>query len=39
MEGKIEGKIETAKQLKLLGVESDIIATSTGLSKEQIDNL
>lgn len=38
-EGKIEGKIETAKQLKDLGVEINIIIKSTGLSKEEIEKL
>jgi len=38
-EGKIEGKIEIAKQLKILGVETEIIIKSTGLSENEIDNL
>jgi predicted transposase/invertase (TIGR01784 family) len=37
--GKIEGKIETAKMLKNLGVYTEIISKSTGLSEEEIDNL
>lgn len=35
-EGKIEGKIETAKQLKALGVDIKIISISTGLSEDEI---
>ena len=38
-EGKMEGKMEVAKTLKENGVATDIIMKSTGLSKEQIDNL
>ena len=38
-EGKLEGKLETAKSLKLLGIEIDVIAKSTGLTKEEIENL
>ena len=38
-EGKIEGKIETAKALKTLGVDLTIIAQSTGLSVSEIDKL
>ncbi len=38
-EGKIEGKIETAKALKTLGVDLTIIAQSTGLSVNEIDKL
>ena len=36
-EGKIEGKIETAKKLKALGVDINIISNSTGLTKEEIE--
>ena len=35
-EGKAEGKIETARNLKSLGVSTDIIIKSTGLSPEEI---
>ncbi len=38
-EGKVEGKVEVAKALKLNGVSVDIIATSTGLTKAQIEAL
>ena len=38
-EGKIEGKIEVAKQLIKNNIGIDIIITSTGLSKEQIEKL
>ena len=42
-EGKSEGerlaKIETAKNLKQNGVDIEIISKSTGLSKEEIENL
>ena len=38
-DGKVEGKIETAKQLKALGVAVDIITKSTGLSEDEIKNL
>jgi len=37
--GKIEGKIETAKQFKLLGVALEIIMQATGLSEEEIKKL
>ena len=37
--GNIEGKRETAKNLKKLGVLSEIISQSTGLSKEEIEKL
>lgn len=39
MEGKIEGKIEVAKNLLLLNVEIETIATSTGLTKAEIEEL
>jgi predicted transposase/invertase (TIGR01784 family) len=39
LDGRIEGKIETAKALKQNGVDLEIIAKSTGLSIEQIENL
>jgi len=38
-EGKIEGKIETAKSLKRMGVSIDIISKSTGLSITEIEKL
>ena len=37
--GKIEGKMETARQLKKLGVDIDIIKRSTGLSDSDISKL
>ena len=39
IEGKNEGKIEVAKNLKSLGVDINTIQKSTGLSKEEIENL
>ncbi len=39
IEGREEGKIETAKVLKAKGVPIDIIAESTGLSEEKIKSL
>ncbi len=38
-EGRAEGKLEDAKNLKQLGVSIDIIAQATGLSWEDIDKL
>ncbi|PHM66694.1 putative transposase [Xenorhabdus stockiae] len=38
-EGKAEGKLETARALLQHGVSLDIIATSTGLSREEIEAL
>ncbi len=38
-EGKLEGKLETAKSAKLMGIKTDDIIILTGLSKEIIDNL
>lgn len=38
-EGKLEGKLETAKSLKSLGIKIDIISKSTGLTKEEIEKL
>jgi predicted transposase/invertase (TIGR01784 family) len=38
-EGKLEGNRETAKQLKILGVEYEIISKSTGLSITEIELL
>ncbi|MFK7004539.1 hypothetical protein V3467_11855, partial [Flavobacterium covae] len=39
MEGLIEGKIETAKSLKKIGVSVEIITQATGLTKEEINKL
>jgi len=39
LEGKLEGKLETARGLILHGVELDIIAASTGLSREELEKL
>ncbi len=39
IKGEIRGKIETAKNLKNLGVDIEIILMSTGLTKEEIDKL
>jgi predicted transposase/invertase (TIGR01784 family) len=38
-EGKIEGKIEVAKALKLSGISTNIIIQSTGLSESEINKL
>ncbi len=38
-EGKFEGKLETAKSLKKLGVSIETIVEATGLSKEEIEKL
>jgi predicted transposase/invertase (TIGR01784 family) len=38
-EGRAEGKAETARNLKALGVSSDLIIKSTGLSPEEIAGL
>jgi predicted transposase/invertase (TIGR01784 family) len=38
-EGKLEGKLETAKSLKKLGVSNELIVEATGLSKEEIEKL
>ena len=38
-EGKIEGKIEVAQNLKEINMPIDIIASVTGLSKEEIEKL
>jgi len=38
-EGKIEGKIETAKEFKALGVDIKIISKATGLSEDDINKL
>jgi predicted transposase/invertase (TIGR01784 family) len=37
--GKKEGKLEMAKNLKRSGVDIDIIVKSSGLSKEEIEEL
>jgi predicted transposase/invertase (TIGR01784 family) len=39
VEGRAEGRIETAVNLKALGVPTDIIVKSTGLSSEEIAKL
>lgn len=38
-EGKLEGKIETAKSAKQMGIRTEDIIRLTGLSKEDIDRL
>ena len=38
-EGKLEGKLETVKSLKILGVPNDIIIEATGLTKLEIERL
>jgi predicted transposase/invertase (TIGR01784 family) len=38
-EGKLEGKLETAKSFKKLGVSIEIIIEATGLTKEEIEKL
>lgn len=38
-EGKLEGKLEIAKALKLLGIEINVISKSTGLTNEEIEKL
>ncbi len=37
--GKLEGKIETARELLKNGVDIDIIAKATGFSREEIEKL
>lgn len=37
--GKLEGKLETARGLILHGVQLDIIAASTGLSRDELEKL
>jgi len=37
--GLAEGRAETARNLKLLGVSTDLIIKATGLSQEEIDQL
>jgi predicted transposase/invertase (TIGR01784 family) len=39
LEGMLEARIESARQLKALGVSIEIIMKSTNLSKEEIENL
>ena len=39
LKGKIEGKIEIAKNLKRMGLNVEQIIEATGLSKEEIENL
>ena len=38
-EGKIEGKIEVAKMLKQQGIAIEVIAVTTGLTKDEINKL
>ncbi len=38
-EGKIEGKIEIAKEMKMKGLDSGLIAEITGLPTEEIEEL
>jgi predicted transposase/invertase (TIGR01784 family) len=38
-EGKMEGKLETAKSFKKLGISIEIIIEATGLTKEEIERL
>jgi predicted transposase/invertase (TIGR01784 family) len=38
-EGKIEGKIEVAKELIKKGISVDVIIEVTGLSKSQIEKI
>ncbi|MDR1923016.1 MAG: hypothetical protein LBQ66_01480, partial [Planctomycetaceae bacterium] len=38
-EGRAEGKIETARNLKRLGVDNETISKATGLSVLEIDRL
>ena len=38
-EGKLEGKLETARSFKEIGVPMETIMAATGLTKEQIDGL
>ena len=37
--GKLEGKLEIARNLKTLGIDVEMISKSTGLTKEQIEKL
>ncbi len=39
LEGKIEEKLEIAENLKMAGVDREIIKKTTGLSDEEIDRL
>jgi predicted transposase/invertase (TIGR01784 family) len=38
-EGEVKGRVEITRNLKLLGVSTDLIIKSTGLSQEEIANL
>jgi predicted transposase/invertase (TIGR01784 family) len=38
-EGKLEGKLETAKSAKLMGLKVEDIVKLTGLTKEEIERL
>ncbi len=37
--GKIEGKIEVAKQMKNMGLSDDVIQKATGLSVDEITKI
>ena len=39
LEGKLEGKIEVAITLKTQNIAIDIIALSTGLTRQEIEDL
>lgn len=39
LEGKLEGKLEVARGLILQGISLDVIATATGLSREELETL
>ena len=39
LEGKLEGKLETAKKMKAEGLDLDLIRRVTGLSKEEIEKV
>ncbi|MEJ5189785.1 MAG: hypothetical protein WHT84_11290, partial [Breznakiellaceae bacterium] len=39
LEGRIEERRETARRMKARGIEIDIIAEVTGLSREEIEEL
>jgi predicted transposase/invertase (TIGR01784 family) len=38
-EGKAEGRTEDARNLKRLGVATDIIVQATGLTKDEVESL
>lgn len=37
--GKLEGILETTRNLKVLGISNDLISKSTGLSLEEVEKL